>query len=69
VSALKVWATETSQRASELLVEASAGAGMLQGGGALAAFYDTRAPSIFSGTNQIQRNLIAKNVLNLPGKS
>ncbi|MBC7378881.1 MAG: acyl-CoA dehydrogenase family protein [Burkholderiaceae bacterium] len=69
VSALKVWATETSQRASELLVEAAAGAGMLQGNGALAAFYDTRAPAIFSGTNQIQRNLIARNVLNLPGKS
>jgi len=69
VSALKVWATETSQLASELLLEASAGNGMLQGGEALTAFYDTRAPSIFSGTNQIQRNLIARNVLNLPGKS
>ena len=68
VSALKVWATETSQRASEMLVEASGGEGLLEGD-ALAAFYDARAPSIFSGTNQIQRNLIARNVLNLPGKS
>ena len=68
VSALKVWATETAQRASELLVEASAGDGMLEAG-AVASFYDTRAPAIFSGTNQIQRNLIARNVLNLSGKS
>lgn len=70
VSALKVWATETSQRASELLVEAAGAGGGLQPAGqsnALAAFYDSRAPAIFSGTNQIQRNLIARHVLNLPG--
>jgi alkylation response protein AidB-like acyl-CoA dehydrogenase len=68
VSALKIWATETSQRASELLVEAAAATGGLQSDGAvgaLDAFYDTRAPSIFSGTNQIQRNIIAKQVLTL----
>jgi len=68
VSALKVWATEASQRASELLVETAAQAGVLHtdgAAGALDAFYDTRAPSIFSGTNQIQRNIIAKQVLQL----
>jgi alkylation response protein AidB-like acyl-CoA dehydrogenase len=68
VSALKIWATESSQRASELLVEAAAATGGLQSDGAvgaLDAFYDTRAPSIFSGTNQIQRNIIAKQVLTL----
>ncbi|MBN9410037.1 MAG: acyl-CoA dehydrogenase family protein [Burkholderiales bacterium] len=68
VSALKVWATETGQRASELLVEAAGGGGLLEDSGPLGAFYDTRAPAIFSGTNQIQRNLIARNVLNLSGK-
>lgn len=68
VSALKIWATEAAQRASELLVEAASDAGGLHEegqAGALDAFYDTRAPSIFSGTNQVQRNIIAKQVLNL----
>ncbi|MCB2039957.1 MAG: acyl-CoA dehydrogenase family protein [Rhodoferax sp.] len=77
VSALKVWATETNQRVSELLLECAADAGGIgaaaadraQGPNVLAPFYESRTPTIFSGTNQIQRNLIAKHVLHLSGKS
>jgi alkylation response protein AidB-like acyl-CoA dehydrogenase len=74
VSALKVWATETNQQVSELLLECAADGGALcakdgsTDTGLLGPFYESRTPTIFSGTNQIQRNLIAKNVLNLSGK-
>ena len=74
VSALKVWATETNQQVSELLVEFAADVGAIRNvdgqtdPGVLAPFFESRTPTIFSGTNQIQRNLIAKQVLQLSGK-
>lgn len=74
VSVLKVWATETCQRVTELLVEAAGDAGMLFGDvefgsesvNVLHPFLDCRAFTIYGGSNQIQRNILAKTVLDLP---
>jgi len=75
VSMLKIWGTETFQRLSELLVEAAGNCGAIEGNIAfgdedinvLGQFYDTFPSTIASGTNEIQRNILARNVLKLPG--
>jgi hypothetical protein len=75
VSMLKIWATETYQRLSELLVEAAGEYGAFEGevqlGEAsvdiLAPFYTSRPGTIYGGSNEIQRNILAKYVLKLPG--
>lgn len=74
VSMLKIWGSETFQRLSELLVEAAGNCGGHAGGlsfadapiNVLAQYYDTFPSTIASGTNEIQRNIIARNVLKLP---
>ena len=74
VSVLKIWATETCQRVTELLLEASGDAGMMLGDvgfgeervNVLHPFMDCRAFTIYGGSNQIQRNILVKSVLNLP---
>ncbi|MBN9410038.1 MAG: acyl-CoA dehydrogenase family protein [Burkholderiales bacterium] len=74
VSVLKIWATETCQRVTELLVEAAGDAGMVLGDvdfgeesvNVLHPFLDCRAFTIYGGSNQIQRNILAKTVLDLP---
>ena len=71
---LKVWSMETYQRLSELLIEAAGDYGAIDGevamGGAsidvLSPFYNSRPGTIYGGSNEIQRNILAKYVLNLP---
>ena len=75
VSLLKIWATETFQRIADLIMETAGDSGALAGkvemGGAhlevLASFYKARPTSIYGGSNEIQRNILARQVLNLPG--
>ncbi|HKD23994.1 MAG TPA: acyl-CoA dehydrogenase family protein [Rhizomicrobium sp.] len=60
-SMLKTLATELNQRISEFgLVQAGAVAG---GGIAPKRYFATRAASIYSGTNEIHRNLLARHLL------
>ncbi|MFB9947949.1 acyl-CoA dehydrogenase family protein [Rhizobium puerariae] len=69
ISALKIWSTGTFQRLSELLLEAAGSDAALAGEGAadlLAPYYESRAPTIFAGTNEVHRNILARSVLGLP---
>ena len=74
VSLLKIWATETFARLTELMVEAAGAQGAMLGkidfNGAevdvLGQFYNARPATIYGGSNEIQRNILAKAVLRLP---
>jgi len=74
VSMLKVWSMDTYQRLSELLLEAAGEYAPVEGevdfdGTAvdvLSSFYNSRPGTIYGGSNEIQRNILAKYVLNLP---
>lgn len=74
VSMLKIWATETCQRVTELMVEAAGDLGGLIGDvdvdgetvDILYPFLECRAFTIYGGSSQVQRNILAKNVLDLP---
>jgi alkylation response protein AidB-like acyl-CoA dehydrogenase len=74
VSMLKIWQTELYQRITEAMIEiAGENAALLapmEGNRELhpaGLFIQARAPSIYGGSNEIQRKIIAKNVLELPG--
>jgi alkylation response protein AidB-like acyl-CoA dehydrogenase len=74
VSSLKIWAMETWQRLTELLLETGAEEGMLEGVrdaddvqiDFLGTFYYSRSATIFGGSSEIQRNIMSKYVLRLP---
>ena len=74
VSALKIWAMETWQRLTDLLIEAGAEEGVMCGVRAIAGveadflspFYYARPATIYGGSSEIQRNILAKYVLKLP---
>ena len=74
VSMLKIWATETWQRLTDLLLETGAEDGVLDGvrdiGGVeadiLSSFYYARPGTIYGGSSEIQRNILARYVLHLP---
>jgi alkylation response protein AidB-like acyl-CoA dehydrogenase len=74
VSQLKVWAMETWQRLSELLVETGAEDGVVEAAqdiagveiDFLAPFYYSRPGTIYGGSSEIQRNILSKYVLELP---
>lgn len=73
LSLLKIWATETHERLGALLVQSAdeyGGAAVHDSDGkahALAPYINALAATIFSGTNEIQRNIYAKQVLGLEG--
>ena len=75
VSILKIFTTELYQRITEETLtlagederyfdDIEAGNGTVD---AMNLFLDSRAPAIFGGSNEIQRNILAKAVLRLPG--
>lgn len=74
VSMLKLIASETFQRIADLVIEAAGEAGQLAGsvdlGGGhanvLAPFYRARPSTIYGGSSEVQRNILAKAVLQLP---
>ncbi|HBD13573.1 MAG TPA: acyl-CoA dehydrogenase [Porticoccaceae bacterium] len=74
VSMLKIWNTETQQRVTELTMDAAAEHGAIQGGietenGAVrpaGEFIGSRPTTIYGGSNEVQRNILAKAVLKLP---
>ncbi|MEK6593876.1 MAG: acyl-CoA dehydrogenase family protein [Pseudomonadota bacterium] len=74
VSLLKIWAMETWQRLSELLLETAQEYGCVTGEidfdgvkvDVLSPFYYSRPATIYGGSSEIQRNILAKYVLNLP---
>ena len=74
ISILKVLSTETNQRITEFMLEVSGDLGVVAGapGGsgkvnALTPFLFARSVSIGAGTNEVLRNVVAKQVLGLPG--
>ncbi|RPI44206.1 MAG: acyl-CoA dehydrogenase, partial [Betaproteobacteria bacterium] len=76
VSILKIYAMELYQRISELLLEAADEKAMYEGTvdfdgegvDVLSPFYMSRPGTIYGGSNEIQRNIVAKDVLRLPAK-
>jgi alkylation response protein AidB-like acyl-CoA dehydrogenase len=76
VSLLKIWSTETFQRIAALGVETAGAAGGLVGDvqlgdeaiNILGSWYKSRPATIYGGSNEIQRNIIAREVLRLPAR-
>lgn len=74
ISWLKVWGTETFDRIARLAVESADTLGALldpQKFGetevdALSLYFSALPTTIYGGTNEIQRNILAKQVLNMP---
>ncbi|MCC6532985.1 MAG: acyl-CoA dehydrogenase family protein [Burkholderiales bacterium] len=75
VSALKIWGMELFQRISEFALDRAGVYGSAAGPVALpgaeaslaAVYYASRLTTIGGGSNEIQRNILAKNVLRLAG--
>ena len=75
ISMLKVFAMDTYQKLAELLLEAGAEYGAYADEITLAdekidlmaQFYTSRPGTIYGGSNEIQRNILSKYVLQLPG--
>ncbi|NYT25833.1 acyl-CoA dehydrogenase family protein [Alcaligenaceae bacterium] len=74
VSLLKIWSTETFQRIADLAMEVAGPLGGLSGPvemanekiDILAFWHKARPATIYGGSNEIQRNILARQVLNLP---
>ena len=74
VSQLKIWQTELFQRITDVSLEIAGENGALlepmEGNRELhpsGLFLQARPTTIYGGSNEIQRNILAKNILDLPG--
>jgi alkylation response protein AidB-like acyl-CoA dehydrogenase len=73
VSILKIFATETFSRIADLMLEAAGSAAPIRspsefGAGpdeVLSTFFNARPATIYGGSSEIQRSIVAKNVLGL----
>ena len=76
VSMLKIWTMETWQRITDLLLEVGAEDAVLDGVREVAGvetdflspFYYARPSTIYGGSSEVQRNVVAKYVLRLPSQ-
>jgi alkylation response protein AidB-like acyl-CoA dehydrogenase len=74
VSMLKIWNTETQQRITELMLEAAGESAGVWGGvdttdglvRPAGEFIGSRPTTIYGGSNEVQRNILAKAALGLP---
>lgn len=74
VSILKIWSTETTQRITEVMIDVAQEQGVVLGGSEfgglsgdpLGHYFLARPGTIYGGTCEIQRNIVAKAVLHLP---
>lgn len=74
VSLLKIWASDTVIKLSEFMLEAAGSTGGCAGDvevngesiEILSHYYNARQTPIYGGSNEIQRNILAKHVLKLP---
>jgi len=73
IAVLKILSTETNQRITEFMLEVSGDFGVVANVhkrgkvNALTPFLTARSVSIGAGTNEVLRNVVAKQVLQLPG--
>lgn len=65
-SLVKIVGTELLQRVADLLFEAAGADGALAGGEAAATVLQVRRATIYGGSSEIQRNIVARRILELP---